>query len=128
MKRILLGICLASLSMTTFAECRDVLVYGQYKQICDDDTQTQQTNTVYGPNVIEYTRTPHTSESDITKQTQASNLASLELSVKRAQENQSRLKPSHTQLDQIRQLLEYAESQGCTWGGKYENPLLVCPE
>ena len=125
MNKILLGICLASLSSWAFADCRSVLVYGQHKVICDSSNMEPSNN----QNTIEYTEVPQASKVPISKQkTEPKRLASLEESVTQAHENQSGYKPTHTQLDQVRQLLEYADSQGCRWGGKYEKPLLICPE
>lgn len=124
MNKILLGILLTSLSAWAFADCRSVLVYGQHKNICDSDKQLSQTK----QNSIEYTEVPQVSKQPISKQKTEPKLASLEQSIALAHENQSGYKPTHTQLDQIHQLQEYAKSQGCTWGGKYEKPLLICPE
>jgi len=128
MKRILLGICLVSLSTITYADCRSVLVYGQYKKVCDSSA-TESTHTAGGQNIIEYTEVPQNATQPVAKQkTTPKKLASLEQSVEQAYAEQSHFKPTHTQLDQVHQLLEYAKSQGCTWGGKYDKPLLICPE
>ena len=125
MKKILLGILFtASFSSMTFADCRSVLVYGQHKLICDS-TDAQSAGK---QNTIEYTEMPHASKQPVSKQKSApKKLASLEQSVNQAHLDQSPFKPTHTQLDQVRQLLEYANSQGCTWGGKYDKPQLRCP-
>ncbi len=125
MNKILIGICLASFSSLSFAECRSVLVYGQHKDICDSSKIESSNN----QNTIEYTEVPQASKRPISKQkSETKKLASLEHSINKAHANQSSYEPTHTQLDQVRQLLEYANNQGCRWGGKYEKPLLICPE
>ena len=127
MKMVFIAICLASISTTAFAECRSVLVYGQHKTFCDSQ-DAQPSNTNKNPNSIEYTEIPHSANTQITKQRiEPNNLASLEKSVAQAHIEQSPFKPTHTQLDQVRQLLEFAKSQGCTWSGKYDQPELICP-
>ena len=127
MKMVLIAICLASISTTAFAECRSVLLYGQHKTFCDS-SDAQPSNTNKNPNSIEYTEIPQSAKTPINKQNIESNkLASLEKKVARAHLEQSPFKPTHTQLDQVRQLLEYAKSQGCTWGGKFDQPELICP-
>ena len=125
MKKILLGIFIAaSFSTMAFAECRSILVYGQYKQICD----SAGSHTPGKQNTIEFTEMPHASKQPVSKQkSEPKNLASLEQSVNQAHLDQSPFKPTHTQLDQVRQLLEFADSQGCDWGGKYDKPILNCP-
>lgn len=128
MKKILLGICLVSLSAITYADCRSVLVYGQYKKVCDSST-TEPSHTAGDQGTIEFTEVPPNATQPVTKQKAApKKLASLEQSVEQAYKEQSHFKPTHTQLDQVHQLLEYAKSQGCTWGGKFDRPLLICPE
>ncbi|MDW3094094.1 MAG: GNAT family N-acetyltransferase [Gammaproteobacteria bacterium] len=105
------------------ANCNGSLAYGQYKQDCNHSDASNNSSTT------EYTEIPYTANVKISKQKiREEKLANLEQSVTQAQATQSPFKPTHTQLDQVRQLLDYANSQGCKWGGKYEKPLLVCPE
>ena len=122
--KIILFIAIVTLATSGIAnaDCSGSVAYGQYKQDCDySETTSNRT--------IEYTEIPYTANVKISKQkVSGEKLANLEQSVSQAHITQSPFKPTHTQLDQVRQLLEYANSQGCAWGGKYEKPLLVCPE
>lgn len=123
MKKILfIYIVAIAISGIAHADCSGSVTYGQYKQDCDYSNPPD-------GRTFEYTEIPYTANEKISKQKiNREKLANLEQSVSQARTTQSPFKPTHTQLDQVRQLLDYANSQGCTWGGKYERPLLVCPE
>lgn len=122
MKKILFIVtALIGISGIANADCSGSVAYGQYKQDCTNS------ETFSDARSIEYTEIPYNANVKISKErTSQEKLATLEKSVAQAQT--STFKPTHTQLDQVKQLLEYANSQGCTWGGKYEEPLLICPE
>ena len=123
MKKILTGILLFSAANITYADCSGSWAYGQYNEDCDTSVTSNNERTT------EFTQIPYSANKQISKhKTEKERLASLEQSVNQAQTTQSPFKPTHTQLDQVRQLLEYAQSQGCTWKGMSDKPLLVCPE
>ncbi len=122
--KLLTSIMLMLFSVTiAYAECEHSFAYGQIKQDCDKAGYSSNQNSV------EYTEIPYNANQQVSKhKTEQKHVASLEQSIKQAYVTQSNFKPTHTQLDQVRQLLEYAQRQGCSWGGKFDQPQLVCPE
>jgi len=122
MKILLTAIFLAFLTGLVHAECKSSLAFGQYQHDCD------QPQTHSNSESVEYTQIPYNANGKISRHApNQQNVASLEQSVSLAQTTQSPFKPTHTQLDQVRQLLEYARQQGCHWMGPFDQPELVCP-
>lgn len=123
MKIFATSILLLNCITFAYAQCEQTFAYGQIKQDCNNSQNRSIQNS------IEYTEIPYNANEQVSKhKTESKQVASLEQSVNQAHVTQSNFKPTHTQLDQVKQLLEYAKSQGCTWGGKFDEPLLVCPE
>lgn len=121
-KILLLVIATCGIIGIANAECRSTVSYGQYKQVCDNSGASSENRSA------EFTEIPYVANERISKERSSkTKLASLEKSVSQADTQDSLFKPTHTQLDQVKQLLEYANSQGCTWGGKYDKPQLICP-
>jgi len=116
---ILTSITLLTATQTVLAECTSTFAYGQVKQDCSHSNNES----------TEYSEVPYNGNVQISRdQKQQKKLASLEQSVNQAQAAQSPFKPTHTQLNQVIQLLDYAQSQGCTWEGKFDQPQLSCPK
>lgn len=116
MKNVLIGVGLLVTTSIAFAECTSTLTMGQFNQDCEASANERS---------IEYSLIPYNNNAQANKQ---NNVATLEQSVAQAYVTQTNFKPTHTQLDQVKQLLDYAESQGCRWEGSLEKPLLICPE
>ena len=116
MKNILIAMSFFLTANLAHANCAASITLGQVKQDCNNE----QTSSTYGN--VEYSQIPYNRTQD--KQ----NIASLEHTVEHAYITQSNFKPTHTQLNQVKQLLNYAERQGCKWGGKHDQPTLICPE
>lgn len=105
---------------TALAECASTFAYGQVKQDCSHSNSE---------NTVEYHEIPYNGNVQIpNRHIQANKVVSLEQSVNQARAAQSPFKPTHTQLNQVIQLLDYAQSQGCTWEGKFDQPQLACPK
>ena len=116
---LVISIMLLTFAQPALAECVNTFAYGQIKQDCSHSN---------GSSGVEYTEIPYNANRQISKHKNSKEtIASLEQSVNKAQTTQSPFEPTHTQLDQVKQLLDYAKSQGCTWGGKFDEPILTCP-
>ena len=123
MKNIITGIIIIGATSIANADCTSSLSFGQFKQDCTNSESANSERTV------EYTEIPYNANDKVSKhKTKQENVASLEQSINQAYDTQSHFEPTHTQLDQVKQLLDYANSQGCTWAGKFDEPSLVCPE
>lgn len=109
MRTVLLGITLTIMSGAAIAECKTYVSHGQYKYSCSSS------NDLHG-DAVKYTEVSRAGllRSDVTTNTTKSHNVA-----------QTTTLPHPAQ---IRQLVEYANSQGCIWRGTQHNSSLICPE
>jgi hypothetical protein len=117
MKEILIGVLLAVVSGVVIADCKTYVSHGQYKQNCDlantPDNQVTEYSEVSRAGLIRSDKaTRALQRHNPNKQTYMAQLQTTPL----------------PQPGQIRQLIEYANSQGCKWEGTQHRPLLICPK
>ncbi len=114
MKTVLFGMLLMLASGTTIAECEAYISHGQYKQTCSDLDHAYEDS-------IEFTEVSRTG---LTKSNMAVNAKKSGQSVAHNHMTHTALP---TQPGQIKQLVDYAHQQGCTWKEIQQRTLLVCP-
>ena len=119
MKKILIGVLLAGVSGVTMADCTTQLSHGQYKQICDSSNHSNKED------IIEYSEVSRAGVSRLDERNKTQ-----ETYNPKTQQEQTQVAQSQTALqpEQIQQLIEYANRQGCKWQGVQHRSLLICPK
>ncbi len=109
MRTVLLGIALTIASGAAIAECKTYISHGQYKHSCSSSTDLRGDGIEY----TEVSRAGLFRSGATVNTTKPHNMA------------QTAALP---QPAQIRQLVEFANKQGCTWEGTQHSPSLICPD
>ena len=113
MKLLLTGILLVGVSGAAIADCKPRVSHGQHKQACDNSNDNS---------LVEYGEISSAGIFRSNTTTKPQKLDRSETHVRMAQ-SKTTLTP-----EQVKQLVEYANSQGCNWEGIQHRPLLTCPK
>jgi hypothetical protein len=116
MKNILGAVLLIAISGVAVADCKTYISHGQYKQACGS------ANKLNNEEAIEYSEVSRAGliRSDEATRTQLQHNPNEHSYLAQLQPN--------PQPAQIRQLVEYATSQGCQWEQTQHRALLICPK